>query len=277
MTLLLAHPTDEDLGRFVEGTLDDTERAAIVAHVADCDECRILVVDSAQFIEPAKRESRKWWLEVAASILIMAGGASFWYETRDPLTPVIKDSARLSRRLVEPRLGRFPYVARNTMRGSGDDIETAVYVLEGDVAEVLERKGNAPKIVHARGIAHLLTAATAKPEDQIEIAAQRRDAIASLVAAANREPNNARYQNDVAAALLTIGDSKNRDLAISYLDKALAIDQQNPEALFNRALAFRDRDPKEAIAAFKRYLAVDSTSPWADEAKRNLEYLQQSP
>ena len=58
MTLLLAHPDAEDLGRFVEGTLDDPERAAIVEHIADCDDCRILVVDAAEFVEPAKTESR---------------------------------------------------------------------------------------------------------------------------------------------------------------------------------------------------------------------------
>jgi len=43
MTMTLAHPAAEDLGRFVEGTLDDAGRAAVVTHIADCDEFSILL------------------------------------------------------------------------------------------------------------------------------------------------------------------------------------------------------------------------------------------
>ena len=70
--MLLAHPEPETLGRFVEGTLDDPERAAIVQHIADCDECRILVVDAAELTEPAKIERHKWWMGVAASLMLVA-------------------------------------------------------------------------------------------------------------------------------------------------------------------------------------------------------------
>jgi len=55
------------LGRFVEGTLGEHERKAIVAHIADCDECRIVVVDAAEFVEPAIVHSeRRWWMSAAA-------------------------------------------------------------------------------------------------------------------------------------------------------------------------------------------------------------------
>jgi anti-sigma factor ChrR (cupin superfamily) len=77
--MLLAHPEAEDLGRFVEGTLEDSERAAIVHHIADCDDCRMLVVDAAEFIEPAKTESHKWWMQIAASLVLVAaiGGLTY--------------------------------------------------------------------------------------------------------------------------------------------------------------------------------------------------------
>ncbi|MEA2337010.1 MAG: hypothetical protein QOE82_1017, partial [Thermoanaerobaculia bacterium] len=181
MTLLLAHPTDENLGRFVEGTLEEPERAAIVAHIADCDDCRILVVDSATFTEPAKTESRKWWMGVAASIVIAAGSYSFWSMSQEPLTAMIEDSAKVSNGPIESRLHAFRYGPRRTNRGGDDETETAVYNLQGKAAEVLDRKGDAPKIVHARGVAHLLIAATARQNDQIDISAERKEAIASLV------------------------------------------------------------------------------------------------
>lgn len=279
MTLLLTHPAAEDLGRFVEGTLPESERREVVAHIADCDECRILVVDSAEFIEPAKKESPRWWGAVAAAVMVIAvGGGWFWNVSRDPKASMASATAKVSNRPVEPRLSGFDYVPRVSKRG-GDDGETDVPVLQlqEKAADVLERHGDSPKIVQAKGVAHLLLAATSDGNDNIDIQSERREAIAALEAAANREPRNAGFQNDVAVALLSTGDPKQRDLAIVYLDKALAIDSRNPEALFNRALALRDRNPKEATAAFNRYLIVDSTSQWADEARRNLELLRPIP
>ncbi|HEV7426633.1 MAG TPA: zf-HC2 domain-containing protein [Thermoanaerobaculia bacterium] len=279
MTMLLAHPESESLARFVEGTLDEPERAAIVQHIADCDDCRILVVDAAEFESQNAVESHKWgvtrWLAIAASIVIVAGSSFLWYVSQDPLTPVIKASAGLSNRPIEPRLSRFRYVARNTMRGGHEDeTEVSVLLLDQALAKVLERRGDAPRILHARGVAYLLSAATTKQSDRTNIEWERREAAAALVAAASREPANANYLNDLAAALIVSGDPKKRYDALAYLDRALLINSRSPEALFNRAIALRDLDRKAAIAAFNRYLAVDSSSPWATEAKKNLEYLQ---
>jgi len=275
--MLLAHPEAEDLGRFVEGTLDDSDRAAIVQHIADCDDCRVLIVDAAEFNEPAKVEKRSnWWMGIAASLMVVAAIGTLTYrQLRDPLTPVRGASATLANRPIEPRLDHFAFVERKVNRGDNEgdtDLDPHVLDLQGKLAGVLDRSGDSPKLLHARGVAHLLAAAT--NTDQIVRKEEKKEAIASLEAAAVREPKNAGYQNDVAAALLATGVPKDGDLAISYLDKALAIDARNPEALFNRALALRDRNPKEAIAAFNRYLAVDSSSKWADEARRDIGYLK---
>jgi tetratricopeptide (TPR) repeat protein len=278
MTLLLAHPAAEDLGRFVEGTLPDNERGEVVAHIADCDECRILVVDSAEFIEPAKKESPRWWAAVAASILILAGGGYLWQQSRDPERPMIEASAKCPNRLIESRLSNFDYAPRSTMRGGGGDddgVDLHVLQLQDEAGRVLDRSGDSPKIMHAHGVAHLVVAATAKSTDNIDIKAERRAALEALEAAANRDPKNVDYQNDVAAVLLSTGDPKQRDLAMTYLDKALSIDSRNQEALFNRALALRESNPKEAIAAFQRYLAVDPSSKWADEARQKIKQLQE--
>lgn len=290
MTLLLAHPEAEDLARFVEGTLDDPERAAIVDHIADCDDCRLLVVDAAEFAEPAKVERHStWWLEIAAALIIVAGiGGLLVWQHRDPAAGLAAATAGLKSRLVEARLSGFPYREWHVNRGDGTDADAvadpAVLHLEVQAGEVLERTGSDAKTLHAHGLAHLLAASTATEAN--EIRSERSSAVALLQEAANRAPDNAGYQTDLAAALLTVGDKNSRDLAIAALKKALTIDPRNPEALFNQALALRDsnqalplRDsnPKAAIAAFQRYLAVDPSSPWADEARRKLENLQEPP
>jgi len=277
MTPLLAHPTDEDLGRFVEGTLPDTERREVVAHIADCDECRILVVDSAEFIEPAKTESTKWWMAIAASlILALAIGGSAYWRLRDPLAPVIEATSQLTKRPVEPRLAGFSYIDLNRMRGDAEtEIDAPSMQLQEKIADVIERRGDDPKTLHAKGIAYLLAAATATEPNEVK--SDRTRSIAALQAAADREPGNVAYLTDLAAALLVTGDKTNRNLALGHLDKALSLDPRNPDALFNRALALRDSNSREALAAFNQYLAVDSSSKWADEARQHRDGLLPPP
>lgn len=287
--MLLAHPEPETLGRFVEGTLDDPERAAIVQHVADCDDCRILVVDSAEFIEPAKTESNKWWMGIAATFVIVVGGVWFWNDSRNPLGPVIETSSKLSKRPTEARLAEFSFVPLNRMRGSGEDTtDPAALDLDGEIANVLERRGDDPKTLHAKGVAHLLAAwrltqqseantEEAREKVNEEVKKERAEAVANLQGAADRVPDNASYQTDLAAALLTTGGKANHDLALEHLKKALAIDPRNQEALFNQALALQSSNPKAAIAAFKTYLNVDPSSKWAEEARRDLELLEETP
>lgn len=281
--MLLAHPEPENLGRFVEGTLDDPERAAIVDHIADCDDCRVLVVDAAEFIEPAKVESNKWWMGIAASVLIAASSASFWYISLDPERGMIKASSHLKARPTEARLVGFSYVALNRTRGSGDSDDQG-YLLDGEIAEVLDRRRDDPKTLHAKGVAHLLAAwrltqqsEVNKEEIKEEVKKERAEAIAKLQAAVDGVPDNASYHTDLAAALLTTGDKANHDLALAHLKKALAIDPRNQEALFNEGLALRESNPKEAIAAFKKYREVDPSPGWADEAKTNLDLLELPP
>jgi hypothetical protein len=296
VTLLLAHPEAEDLGRFVEGTLEDPERAAIVDHLADCDDCRILVVDAAEFVEPVVVHSeRRWWMATAAAIAIaVIGGGIFFRHVqrnqRDPLEAMIEASANV--RSVEARLSGFPHVTRRTMRGAVEP-DSATLQLRAAAYDVLERRGDDPRMQHAKGIAQLIVArgkfaerseqlADATTDEQKNaIEAARRDfvveqnfAIALLQSAAVRVPNKASYQSDLAAALIETHEAANLDRAVKACDQALKIDPRSQDALFNRAIALRAlSDPNKAIAAFKLYLTVDSSSPWAEEAKQNIETL----
>jgi tetratricopeptide (TPR) repeat protein len=71
-----------------------------------------------------------------------------------------------------------------------------------------------------------------------------------------------------------------RDLfeSLNYARDALDIEPRNLAALFNAALASEALYlPASADAAWGAYLAVDSTSPWADEARQRRRALLEQP
>jgi CHAT domain-containing protein len=84
--------------------------------------------------------------------------------------------------------------------------------------------------------------------------------------------------NDLAAALLVEADESDDAMlladALAAADAALAGDPRFEPALFNRALTLSHlRLAFEARQAWDRYLAIDHSSSWADEALRNTHAL----
>jgi tetratricopeptide (TPR) repeat protein len=304
MTTTLTHPEAEDLGRFIEGTLDAPSRTAVVEHVADCDDCRIIVVDASEFFAKehpvlqtaddrvaafdvadarvAANGNGRWWMAAAAAIAITAGGVWLVDARSDPLAPSKQKSAGLPSRPVEARLNGFPYVAVHINRGGGEqETDSATLQLESEVQKVLERQGSSAKTLHALGVAHLLAAGLKKVDSQAsdaerqndaaEIKSERANALEALRAAVAAAPDNAEYRSDLAAALIATGDYKQ---AFTVSEQALQIDHGFQDALFNRAIAQSKLDRKKGIDAFKLYLTVDPKSEWAEEARRNIENLQ---
>ena len=63
--------------------------------------------------------------------------------------------------------------------------------------------------------------------------------------------------------------------SLESLNRALQINENLPEALFNKALVLQKmRLPNQAREAWQKYLEKDATSEWANEARKNLEDLQ---
>jgi len=308
MTMTLAHPAVEDLGRFVDGTLDDAGRAAVVAHIADCDECRIVVVDTAEFVEPATASQWHWWVGIAAAAILLVGMGTLtnpeyrnkaigWLldkinVSNASLAEVKKPYGELKSRPIEASLSGFPYVGRRTMRGGPDESDPATTLLQVAAYDLLKRRGDDPRMQHAKGVARLLAAqmklleipegTTDEQKDLIEaehrdVVVERDAAVALLQSAAIRVPDNASYQSDLAAALIATQKRENLNRAVKACDRALQLDRHSSEALFNRAVALQAlSDQKKAIAAFKLYLTVDSSSPWSKEARTNIDALQES-
>ena len=108
------------------------------------------------------------------------------------------------------------------------------------------------------------------------------EAIDALRAAARVEPRNATIQSDLAAALLARGgrDQDPRSIvdAFTAADSAVVLDPKLREARFNQALALEWLQLRtDATAAWSSYLALDSRSPWADEARAHQRMLRASP
>jgi tetratricopeptide (TPR) repeat protein len=139
--------------------------------------------------------------------------------------------------------------------------------MQGAAAELMELHGTDAKTLHAKGIGFLLA-----DDDKTK-------SIGPLQTAAERDPNNAKYQSDLAAALIAAarGNGPMLEQALAACDRALRIDPRSPDALFNRAVALQALGRPEAIAAYEHYLAVDPTSPWADEVRRHIEALRPLP
>jgi Flp pilus assembly protein TadD len=170
------------------------------------------------------------------------------------------------------------------MRGGEQETDPATLQLEGEVQKVLERHGNSAKTLHALGVAHLLNAALEKGEPQSSeeqrqadakhVALERAQAVQDLRAAALAAPDNAEYQSDLAAALIATEAEANLNLAVTACNQAINIDSRSREALFNRAIALRNLRDERATAAFRSYLKVDPSSPWAEEAKQQIDLLK---
>ncbi|MEA2463519.1 MAG: hypothetical protein QOJ98_1266, partial [Acidobacteriota bacterium] len=106
---------------------------------------------------------------------------------------------------------------------------------------------------HARGVAYLMEF---KPKEAIP---HLREAAKTDQAAIT----------DLAAALIASGGDEELTEAIK-----LSEGSRTPTALWNRAMALHNlRDEKSALQAWKDYLAVDPTSPWAVEAREKMQDL----
>jgi hypothetical protein len=270
--LMETHPPDETLAAFVDDKLPKTERRAVIAHLAECGECRTLVNDisdikameeAANVVEMPKRGG---WRVAAASFAVAAGllvvfGPSIrvWAFGRS-VKEITAESVAMAFR---PSVGRLsvplPYQkVKETPRGAQEEPEAIVEGVPPEIYIALDdlHKAKRPD-PHAVGLAHLM-------------ATQYDDAIPYLEQAA---ATNERAKIDLAAALLARG----RD---SDYQRALELSQTSntPEALWNRAVAVEqirgNDDDDAAIAAWNAYLKVESSSPWAEEARRNIQALE---
>ena len=270
-------PDAETLAAFAGGRLKGADAAGVVEHLDTCDDCTrgvalaMQAVDEEEPVRPAETTNvvrpRRWmpWLAAAAAAIVIALLVNVM--RRSPVEQLVALTPK-SARVVEPRLtGGFawsPY--RGLERSSGTSPDPAQLKLAGAAGELMERAQRDPsaEAQHDAGVAMMLTQNAA-------------EAIARLETAANAAPS-ARIWSDLAAARYATASDHGRAAlypqALAAADAALRIDDKLPEALFNRALILERLGlVDEARNAWTRYLAIDASSKWADEAHARLAEL----
>lgn len=279
-------PTAETLAAFIDGTGTDVERKIVQGHLETCENCMTVIRETARFereqldarVAPPEttvvpmRRTPPWWMAVAAGVAIaVVGGIAIWQiRPRDPLRQLYAAAGRVETRSVEGRLHGMEWRPLTPVERSGSARQEnpAALKLRGAAGELLERSGDseAAAEMHAAGIARLLTGDESQAVQRIE-------------AATGKQRDNAWYWSDLAAARLSQGRS-DRDphafaLSLAAADRALRIDPQSPEALFNRAIALDSLGlHDEAVAAYRKYLEIDTASPWAAEVRERLSRLE---
>ncbi|MGA9770628.1 MAG: CHAT domain-containing protein [Blastocatellia bacterium] len=217
-----------------------------------------------------------------ASLLVGVGvWRLYFYDSDfDKAIQAFRDAYR-NDRVIEARVSALHYAPRRESRGPASE--------------------DAGQVMRARAQAALVDAIARNPSPEAENALgqfylvnkQFYEAIEHLDNAVRLSPANARFRSDFAAALLEKGkaDSNQPDVgsgqsllgqalkefgqALEQAQEALRLQPSLPEALYNRALCCQQLMLwNEARQGWQSYLEKDSTTPWAEEAKKHLDWAQ---
>jgi len=232
----------------------------------------------------AKRDKQRRlrrYLAIAASLVLLAGGSLFVWRVLSNNSDLNKGLAALQsafreERPLEARLSDFSYAPFSNQRGGPTKVD---YVQRDRAASFLL---NAVK-EHPNAASHHALAKYYLSQRNFD------KAIEQFQAALELDPNNAKIHSDLGAAWFEKGkiDRDGPELvrrteelgrSLEEFNKALALNPKLPEALFNRALCNGYLGhPKEAGDDWRRYLELDTDSPWAAEGNQQRLYLKESP
>jgi len=259
-------PSAETLATFAEGLLTREELQPVIAHLDGCPRCRSAVAGANQQLGSARWSP--WWLAAAAAVMVVFAAIPLSRSMRSPVSRLVR-LVPASARIVESRLsGGFAYAPyEGPMRATDAATDTKRLKLGGAAGEIVEKadRDHSPRAEHAAGIALVLID-------------RPLDAATRLRALADRTPS-AQVWSDLAAAryaaAVRLGRPSLYPEALDAADRALRIDPQFAEALFNRALILDHLGlPQQAREAWERYLRADPSSQWANEARAHLARLK---
>jgi anti-sigma factor RsiW len=277
----------ETIAAYLDGRLPEREREAMAAHLASCETCYFLFVESAQTRPPTAtvETSERWWkrpivmwpatagLATAATVLLaFTFGIVPGQRSDEPALQALVAAVGADRTFVPRLTGGF---AHGPVRGAIRSGNSGSATQSPDVriaAARIEKETEAQPLaqaLHALGIAELVTG-------RLDIA------VVALEDSASQRPTDPRILNDLASAYLVRSEqSGNRDdlsKALVTLNRALEVDRTVPEVLFNRAYTLERLSLiPEAREAWQAYLTIDNRSGWADEARARLRALSPEP
>jgi CHAT domain-containing protein len=219
------------------------------------------------------------WKAAAAVVIAVGVGLVIWVllarRSEDESGMESLRAAYKNQRLIEARITSLDYAPLMITRGQG-----------------------APKIDEAalrRAELQLLNNVNARPGAKAHhdlgrfylAGAQFDKAAGEFEKALAQAPDDPQVESDLGAALLAEGQqaAQNNDpgkaftllaSSLQHVEKALQARPDLLEALYNRALCLQYMKlPEQAKEAWQNYLAHDSQSRWAEEARRNLQSLSE--
>jgi tetratricopeptide (TPR) repeat protein len=210
------------------------------------------------------------WLAKAAAVLVAAGGGWLaWNQwmASDPARLIA--SAYTLQRPFEYRIPGAGQAEVRVTRGPGSSFQRPPALLEAEakIARELEKSPDSVKWLALRGRAEM-------------VAWDSEAAIATLQRALEQRPDDPELMADLGIAFALRAETQSKDVdyshAIEYLGRSLKAKPDSREAVFNRAVVFERmylRD--EAEREWRRYLELDKSGPWRDEAQRRLAGLEQ--
>lgn len=227
----------------------------------------VLLADHKQ--EPKTNSIFSWKtgrLALAASLafvfLVVIAIYSLKTTQADPLVEqslaVIKE-INLKNRPTKLRFAELEFTPQNSTRGNDTDtlkdkLNAAIFSL-GNLVE------KDPTSTNRQTFAQALILA-GEPDRAVE----------QLFEAAKVDPNNPSIFSDIA---LCRAIQNNYQMALESVNKALSIDKKYLPAIFNRALIYQElKQVNEARLDLETYLKLDSSSPWANEAKNLLDSIE---
>ena len=237
----------------------------------------------------AGQTKKKWfkpYLAIAASLVLLAGGGFYLWRVSSNNSDLNKGLAALQsafreERPLEARISKFDYAPYSTTRGAGTEKVDQDELRRAELILLTLKKNPTPAVHYGLGKVHL----TKKEFDQ---------AIQEFDEALKGDPKNPQLYSDLGAAWMEKGkiDTEKaksdatgmtagkgmEELARSLenLNKALELDPNLLEALFNRALCETQMTLYvQAENDWRDYLKKDQNSPWGDEARRKLQRLEE--
>jgi CHAT domain-containing protein len=286
----------EIIDDYISGKFAAEDRRMIEEHYFNSDERRAKLKfalalkrrkSELAISQKTARRSYKPYLAIAASLLLVVGGFVVW-RTLTANKEVDKGLAALQsafrqERPFESRISRLDYAPYVVTRGPG---EHKVDQNELDRAELTLLQAlkdrPTPAAHHALGKVFLAKKDFDKAIEEFETAAtndSKNPLLFSDLGAAWLEKGKIDLEKGKADPASGLAGKGMEELgrSLQNLNKALELNPDLLEALFNRALCEQQlKLSSQAETDYREYLRRDSTSPWAEEARRNLQALTES-
>ncbi len=271
-------PSDETLAAFIDGRVDAETRARVIEHMAACSECYSVFIGATEMPAAAVTDGsnvlpfRRVRYAIASAAIAAAAAIGFFITPAgqrlySPAGLAALAAAAPASRAFAGRISGFPYRQMAPVsRGAASDPsrDPANHQLLDVTAKVQQNVTKSPTVenLHALGVSYLLLGDANGAVDTLRAAVEKsggRDAaiLSDLSAALSSRAAQTRNTADAEQAVV----AANRAWSLS----------RSPETAWNRAVAIETLSGSAAAqSAWRDYLALDSTSDWAREARARL-------